>query len=95
MTGTCCEAASCNDMLCTLMEAYLALMSGSAAQEVDFDGDRTRYHPGNIAELKATIHRLHATCGNQASAALLGLGATGRRSPARLHFGAERGPSRC
>ena len=86
MSDECCETASCTGMLCALMSAYTALISGQGVQEVDFDGDRTRYQVGDIKELKSTLHRLHETCGNEASAALLGLGG-GRRAPARLNFG--------
>ena len=86
MSNQCCKPDSCADMLCTLMSAYTALIAGQGVQEIDFDGDRTRYQAGDIPELKSTLHRLHETCGNEASAALLGL-SRGRRAPARLNFG--------
>ncbi len=75
----CCTTSTCEAMLCTLMNAYTALIAGQGVQEVEMDGDRTRYQPAQAKELKARIHSLHQTCGNEASAALLGLG-RGRRS---------------
>ncbi len=82
----CCTSESCKDMLCRLINAYTALVSGQGVQEVEFEGDKTRYHLGNVTELKGLIARLHTTCGNEVSAAIVGVSPRGR-APARVCFG--------
>jgi hypothetical protein len=85
---------TCATMMCEALAAYSAvrrgMLGGKAVVEVSFGEEKVRY--ASTAETQKylfdEIRRLHQSCGNEASAAILGLG--GRASPLGTNYGSRR-----
>lgn len=77
---------SCEAMMNSALLAYNALITGSQEQKVKYRDQEVTYTAANVAMLKEHIRNLHATCGNSASTAILGLNVA-RRGAARTSFG--------
>lgn len=79
-------------MMCRALTAYNAvlggMLSGKSVVSVEFDGQKVVYESNSASQknLLALIARLHQSCGNASSAALLGLGGGG---PIGTTFGAR------
>lgn len=83
-----CQVPECSDLLCQLINAWTKLITGTLVAEVSFEDHTTKYTKADLAELKTQIRNLHDQCGNDASAAILGI--SGRRRPAGAIYGSRR-----
>lgn len=72
----------CAERLTKLVNAYFNVLQDGSVQEVTIGEDTTRYHKTDLAAMKNMITALHSTCGNEASAMIVG----GRRRPASFCF---------
>lgn len=92
--NTCCEIEvakvealpTCEAMISSAINAYHALATGTKEVEVFFRDQKVRYTEANINMLLDYIKNLHSTCGNDLSAAILGL--NNRRQTVR-YFGGK------
>ncbi|MES2685688.1 MAG: hypothetical protein V4706_02640 [Pseudomonadota bacterium] len=86
---------TCADMLCQALAGYNAVLAGmaggKAVVEVQFGEQKVRYESTAATQkiLFDTIRRLHQSCGNASSAAVLGLG--GNAGPISTYYGSRRG----
>ena len=85
---------TCATMMCEALAAYSAvrrgMLSGKAVVEVAFGEEKVRYASTGETQklLLDEIRRLHQSCGNEASAAILGLG--GCAGPIGTNYGQRR-----
>jgi len=84
---------TCATMMCEALAAYTAvrrgMLKGKAVVEVAFGEEKVRYESTAATSklLLDEIRRLHQSCGNEASAAILGLGGGG---PIGTNYGQRR-----
>ena len=84
--NACCETdiakvealPTCQAMITSAINAYHALATGTKEVEVFFRDQKVRYTESNMPMLLDYIKNLHSTCGNDLSAAILGLNNTRR-----------------
>ena len=77
-----CINKQCQKTLSDAISAYNRILMGDHVVEVSLEGETTRYSKkeDGADDLLALIRRLHDVCGNELSAAIIGVPVEGRRA---------------